>query len=432
MARWPVYEQEAFAIVEGVRKFDPFLRGRAFTVHTDHASLRWMLQATKGKVARWASRLAEYDMAIFHKSGTSLAHVDFLSRYLDTDADPGLEPRMTLTADVTDENEDLGERNRLLTMLWADDSDSEAASPSQETSPSPLGAGIAEEEPASPPQEPLVERPRVANPQLPSLSEILAAQAGDPSAFGSAYARRDGMVLYHGRIYVPPGRWRHEAIAACHSLCPYKHSGVKKTRSTLLRVFNWPGLHQDVHEHLAACPSCARNQIDISRLQGFHSPHPVEAPLRRVHLDHWSCAYGEKVWDVLTMVDSHTKWAEAVVVADKSAEVTSSAFFRHWVCRFGVPRLIISDRGAAFTSDLFESLARRLGIEQLASTPYHPEGNAVVETFHPRLSGFLRHVDQGRIPFPEALDSALFSYRATLHGTTQESPFYLTFGLDPS
>ncbi|KAH0485964.1 MAG: uncharacterized protein KVP18_004351, partial [Porospora cf. gigantea A] len=89
-------KQEAFAIIEGVRKFDPFLRGRAFTVHTDHASLRWMLQATKGKVARWASRLAEYDMTIFHKSGTSLAHVDFLSRYLDTDADPGLEPRMTL------------------------------------------------------------------------------------------------------------------------------------------------------------------------------------------------------------------------------------------------------------------------------------------------------------------------------------------------
>ncbi|KAH0485962.1 MAG: uncharacterized protein KVP18_004351 [Porospora cf. gigantea A] len=187
-------------------------------------------------------------------------------------------------------------------MLWADDSDSEAASPSRETSPSPLGAGIAEEEPAPPSQKPLVERPRVANPQLPALSEILAAQGGDPSAYGSAY---------------------------------------------------WPGLHQDVHEHLAACPSCARNRIDIFRLQGFHSPHPLEAPLRRVHLDHWSCAYGEKVWDVLTMVDSHTKWAEAVVVADKSAEVT------------------------------------------------------VVETFHPRLSSFLRHVDQGRIPFPEALDEKL-------------------------
>ncbi|KAH0471441.1 MAG: uncharacterized protein KVP18_001230 [Porospora cf. gigantea A] len=145
-------------------------------------------------------------MTIFHKSGASLAHVDFLSRYLDTDADPGLEPRMTLTADVSGESEDLGERNRLLTMLWADDSDSGAASPSQEGSPSPLGAGIVEEEPASPRQEPLVERPRVANPQLPALSEILAAQAGDPSAYGSAYARRDGMVLYHGRIYVPPGR----------------------------------------------------------------------------------------------------------------------------------------------------------------------------------------------------------------------------------
>ena len=56
----------------------------------------------------------------------------------------------------------------------------------------------------------------------------------------------------------------------------------------------------------------------------------------------------------------------------------------------------------------------------------------MVEAFHPRLSSFLRHVNQDEVPFPEALDSALFSYRATLHGTTQESPFYLTLGLDPS
>ncbi|KAH0475074.1 MAG: hypothetical protein KVP17_003369 [Porospora cf. gigantea B] len=132
------------------------------------------------------------------------------------------------------------------------------------------------------------------------------------------------------------------------------------------------------------------------------------------------------------MIDSHTKWAEAVVVPDKSAETTTSAFFRHWVCRFGVPRLIVSDQGASFTSRLFEGLARRLGVDKLTSSPYHPEGNAPVEAFHPRLSSFLRHVNQEEVPFPEALDAALFSYRATLHGTTQESPFYLTIGLDPS
>ncbi|KAH0472860.1 MAG: uncharacterized protein KVP18_002276, partial [Porospora cf. gigantea A] len=122
MERWPVYEQEAFAIVEGVRKFDAFLRGRAFTVHTDHASLRWMLEATKGKVARWASRLAEYEMTILHKSGTSLSHVDFLSRYLVSDPDPGLEPRMTLVGTVPSEEKEALERAAILRILdWAEE-----------------------------------------------------------------------------------------------------------------------------------------------------------------------------------------------------------------------------------------------------------------------------------------------------------------------
>ncbi|KAH0471396.1 MAG: hypothetical protein KVP17_004122, partial [Porospora cf. gigantea B] len=335
---------------------------------------------------------------------------------------------MTLVGAVPDEDEDCKERNRILELIWADDEVDE----SEPLPPSDSGglddSATTSPEEVSPPLEQVLELKRM----VPTLAEIVVAQKDDPSAYGSAYARRDGIVLFHGRIYIPPGHWRQEAIAACHSLCPYKHSGIKKTRSALLKVFNWPGLHRDVHEHLAACPSCSRNKTDTSRLQGLQVPHPLEAPLQRIHLDHWSCPYNGKTWDVLTMVDSHTKWAEAVIVADKSAEATSSAFFRSWVCRFGVPRVIISDRGAAFTSRLFEGLARHLGSKQLTSSPYHPEGNAIVEAFHPRLSSFLRQIDQEEIPFPEALDSALFSYRATLHGSTQESPFYLTFGLDPS
>ncbi|KAH0472596.1 MAG: uncharacterized protein KVP18_002278, partial [Porospora cf. gigantea A] len=362
MERWPVYEQEAFAIVEGVRKFDAFLRGRAFTVHTDHASLRWMLEATKGKVARWASRLAEYEMTILHKSGTSLSHVDFLSRYLDSDPDPGLEPRMTLVGTVPAEEKEALERAAILRILgWAEEppdqdppslSDcSEQGKPEVEEAPPPedlpdadVPTEVFEELEAknlagnpksdSPnPQEPDPEGaiPRPTRTLMPTLKQVVAAQAGDESAIGSAYSRRDGTVFFHGRIYIPPGRWRQEAIAACHSLCPFKHAGIKKTRATLLKVYNWPGLHQDVCSHLAACPSCARNRVDTAHLQGFQKSHPVEGPFRRVHIDHWSCPYAGKTWDVLTIIDSHTKWAEAQVVTSKSAEATMEVFFGEWV-----------------------------------------------------------------------------------------------------
>jgi hypothetical protein len=78
---WPSYEREAYGILFACEKFDAFVRGREFRVITDCESLQWM-QSAKGKVGRWASRLAEYRMSIVHRSGKKIPHVDFLSRYV--------------------------------------------------------------------------------------------------------------------------------------------------------------------------------------------------------------------------------------------------------------------------------------------------------------------------------------------------------------
>jgi hypothetical protein len=52
-------------------------------VYTDHNNLRWLLDAkwSSGKLARWALRLAEYDMVIHHTKGALNAAADALSRY---------------------------------------------------------------------------------------------------------------------------------------------------------------------------------------------------------------------------------------------------------------------------------------------------------------------------------------------------------------
>ncbi|EZG42761.1 hypothetical protein GNI_229380 [Gregarina niphandrodes] len=39
-----------------------------------------MFTAKKGKIARWATTLQEYDLTIRHKSGAEMMHVDALSR----------------------------------------------------------------------------------------------------------------------------------------------------------------------------------------------------------------------------------------------------------------------------------------------------------------------------------------------------------------
>lgn len=396
--RWPIREQEAFAIVEGLRKFDAYLRGRPFEVHTDHESLQWMLSATKGKVARWASLLAEYDMTVRYVSGTKMQHVDFLSRFLDTDPDPTLAPRMIFDSGF--------------------EATATACCQTATTVEGDFGA-----------QRLAAVRPDT---RLPSLEDIRKAQEADGCPQGHAYSKTGGLTFYHGLIYVPPAlRWR--VIAACHNLPPFRHPGVRRTKSMVKRVFNWPHSHADISRYIRSCLACQRIRAGRTRLQGLRSTHPIDAAFGRVYLDFWSCTYDGAPYTVLTMVDSLTKWAEAVIMDDKAdASTTASMFLRTWVCRFGVPSVIVTDQGKVFKSTLLNYLCDRLGIRHIYSAVYHPEGNAPIESFHSKLAALLRHHVHEHLPFAEALDLALLSYRATPHTTTLDSPMYLCQGQDPN
>jgi transposase InsO family protein len=368
--RWPTREKEAFAIIFGLRKFEHYLRGRAFRVHTDHESLRWMLDANSGKIARWASRMAEFNMQIYYKKGTEMCHVDFMSRYIDADQDDDLQPRMVYF----------------------------------------VGNAIAE---------------------LPTIEQVVAEQQLGLAPVGKGYFWRDGHWYFRNGLWVPSSL-RTKILAACHSVGPGSHPGAKKMKRIINRVFNWPNLHQDVTSYVKGCLVCQQTRPGLERLQGLFRTHPVPGPFQTVYMDYWSCDYdGPRI--VLTLVDQFTKWAEAVPIPDHSESVVTSAFLRSWICRFGVPRVVITDNDKTFMGAMFQRVAQWLGITTLRTTVYHPEGNAPVESFHRVLrKGLSRLRMTSRVPvvFDEALQLSLMGYRLTVHSTTNESPGFLTYGVD--
>jgi transposase InsO family protein len=73
-----------------------------------------------------------------------------------------------------------------------------------------------------------------------------------------------------------------------------------------------------------------------------------------------------------------------------SAADCATALFTGWIQRFGVPAYITSDRGAQFTSSLWQALCSLLSITHIQTTAYHPQSNGLVERFHRRLKDSLR------------------------------------------
>ena len=78
--------RELLAVVVFIKEFHHYLWGRNFTIRTDHASLRWLLNfhQTDNMHMRWITQLESFDMEIEHRPGVKHANADALSRLIRT------------------------------------------------------------------------------------------------------------------------------------------------------------------------------------------------------------------------------------------------------------------------------------------------------------------------------------------------------------
>ena len=82
-SKWTTREQELIAVIWACETFHRYIWGQHFTIQTDHANLKWLQSVSpqKGRLARWAMRLAEYEFDLQHKPGRANVNADAFSRY---------------------------------------------------------------------------------------------------------------------------------------------------------------------------------------------------------------------------------------------------------------------------------------------------------------------------------------------------------------
>ena len=241
------------------------------------------------------------------------------------------------------------------------------------------------------------------------------------------------------------------------------HLGRTKTREKIQRKFYWFKMSADIDEFVKTCDKCQRFSAK------FRKPKAELHPIRVTRATPWymvsrrfsrlslslSRVSSVRLFTlsfslflsqigidlvgplpvtpagnryVCVVTDYFSKWAEAKAIPSKRTDGVA-AFFYELICRFGCPRVVISDQGREFCSALLDSVFALTGADHRITSAYHPQTNGQTERFNGTLQKMvLKQVDENREAWEDYLDSSLFSYRTAVHSTTKYTPFFLMYG----
>ena len=141
-------------------------------------------------------------------------------------------------------------------------------------------------------------------------------------------------------------------------------------------------MKKQVTQWTRACPRCQKCKV-TKHIKSPLQEYPPADRFAVVHVDIVGPLMDVQGYRyLLTCVDRCTRWPEALPLKETTSTEVARTFINGWISRFGVPRQIISDRGAQFTSRLWTELGKYLGVSTNHTAAYHPQANGMVERFH--------------------------------------------------
>ena len=379
-------EKEALAIVFAVKKFHLYLFGRHFIIESDHQPLKTLFGETNkipdmapSRIVRWAILLSVYRYTFRYKPGKQLQNADALSRL----------PRpVSITNDSVPAD----------VVAVVDHLSSSAVS------------------------APAIKSWTAKDPVLSCVHRFILS--GWPthkldSTFQSYISRKDelsvqdGCILWSSRVVVPP-QGRQPLLEELHNT----HLGSSKMKALARCYIWWPGMDTEIDNLVKSCAVCQQSR-PAPAVVPLHSWEWPSEPWSRLHLDFAGPVKGNML---LILVDAHSKWLDAHILKSitsaKTIEKLRMVFATH-----GLPRKVVTDNGASFTSEEFRAFMSENGITHVTTAPYHPSSNGLAERAVQTIKRGIKATSGSSLQ--ERLSKFLFTYRITPHTTTGIAPAQL-------
>ncbi|XP_043816115.1 uncharacterized protein LOC122724643 [Manihot esculenta] len=156
------------------------------------------------------------------------------------------------------------------------------------------------------------------------------------------------------------------------------HEGARTLANKIFRQgYYWPTVKREAEEFIRKCDVCQRfaNAINVpATLQSsISSPWPFSQWGIDI-LGPFPKTTGQKRF-VIVAVEYFSKWPEAEAVPTITARKMIDFVWGNIICRFGIPRVLISDNGRQFDCNAFKEFTRNMGIWHKFSSVAHPQTN---------------------------------------------------------
>ena len=126
-----------------------------------------------------------------------------------------------------------------------------------------------------------------------------------------------------------------------------------------------------------------------------------------------------------------TKWEKAELLATITEKKVCNFIWLSIICRFGIPKALISDSGKQFDNHKFKTFCAELGIKTYYSSLGYPQSNGQAEVIIRTHKATLKtKLEDHKGKWLEYLLEVLWAYITTRKSATLETSFALEFGTE--